>query len=319
MVVAATLAVYDHIITFQQEVDLIWRNPWNLTSCLYIWNRYYTQIVVMVNLIYMFRTDMSDEVCYRYLVFEGLSGSILICTVDFILAFRVWILYEKSRKILWFLVVIISSMWFTLNESTSFGEHCLESSFCIVEFIAMNTLVLMAITLKGPIKFYHLGSMLVGCWASTSVATVGTRIFAFYTIPTVIASFTMFLMTLYRCLFWNHMKTPIFSLFLRDGVFWFLAVLLVIIPEIVTGAIAIDSGALSELMVLPTLVVFCLIGSRVLLNIKTFLAKTEDLGTINTRGTFRDRTTEFKAATRDIGSITVDIEITSTWKRENEC
>ncbi|KAF8884839.1 hypothetical protein BD779DRAFT_1535876 [Infundibulicybe gibba] len=34
-VVAATLVVYDHIITIQQEVDLIWRNPWNLTSCLY--------------------------------------------------------------------------------------------------------------------------------------------------------------------------------------------------------------------------------------------------------------------------------------------
>ncbi|KAF8874184.1 hypothetical protein BD779DRAFT_1567453 [Infundibulicybe gibba] len=47
IVVAASLVVFDHIITIQQEVDLIWRNPWNLTSFLYIWNRYYTLIVMV--------------------------------------------------------------------------------------------------------------------------------------------------------------------------------------------------------------------------------------------------------------------------------
>ncbi|KAF8874183.1 hypothetical protein BD779DRAFT_1476630 [Infundibulicybe gibba] len=198
-----------------------------------------------------FSEDATDTFCVPWRThnttqFEGLSSSILVCTVDFILAFRVWILYEKSRKILWFLIVIVSD-------------------------------------------------------------TTGSHIFSFYPTPMVIVSFVMFLMTLYRCLFWNRMKTPIFSLFLRDGVFWFLAVLLVIVPEIVTGALSRDSRALSELMALPTLAVFCLIGSRVLLNIKTFLANTEVIGTTNTRGTFGDRVTEFRAATRDIGSTMADI------------
>ncbi|KAF8884840.1 hypothetical protein BD779DRAFT_1535896 [Infundibulicybe gibba] len=154
--------------------------------------------------------------------------------------------------------------------------------------------------------------ILVGCWPSVG-NTTESHLFSFYSIPTVIASFVMFLMTLYRCLFWNRVKTPIFSLFLRDGVFWFLAVLLVIVPEIVTGALSRDSRVLSQLMIL----VFCLIGSRVLLNIKTFLANTEVLET-GTHGTFGDHITEFRAATRDIGSTMVDIEMTSTWKRENE-
>ncbi|KAF8884809.1 hypothetical protein BD779DRAFT_757245 [Infundibulicybe gibba] len=122
----------------------------------------------------------------------------------------------------------------------------------------------------------------------------------------------MFLMTLYRCLFWNHVRTPIFNLFLRDGMFWFLAVLLVIVPEIVTGALSRDSRALSELMILPSLAVFSLIGSRVLLNIKAFLANTEIVETnAGTRGTFGDRMTQFRAATRDIDSTMEDIETTS--------
>ncbi|KAF8884836.1 hypothetical protein BD779DRAFT_1471908 [Infundibulicybe gibba] len=205
-----------------------------------------------------FHTTVSDE-------FQGLSGSILICTVDSILAFRVWILYEKSQKILWFLIVIIS-----------------------------------AIGPKTP-----------GCWPQLgTLAYAGAHLLSFYyCIPPVITSFIMLLMTLYRYLFWNHMKTPIFSLFLRDGVFWFLAVLLVIIPEIVTGALTRDSRALSGLMIIPTLAVFSLIGSRVMLNIKMFVADAEVSGTINMRGTFGDRITEFKAATRDIGSTTADIEI----------
>ncbi|KAF8884831.1 hypothetical protein BD779DRAFT_1801567 [Infundibulicybe gibba] len=298
---------------------LIWRNPWNFTSCLYIWNRYYALIVMMVNLSYMFRTGMSDEVCYRDIVFQGLSGSILICTVDSILAFRVWILYEKSRKILWFLIVLISGMWCYLNESTSFREHHLEFSFHLAEFIAVTTITLIAIGPKRP-AYYHLGSILVGCWPQLGTYAGGSHLLSFYySIPPVIASFVMLLMTLYRCLFWNHMKTPIFSLFLRDGVFWFLAVLLVIVPEIVTGALTRDSRALSELMIIPTLAVFSLIGSRVMLNIKMFLAKAEVSETTNARTTFGDRVTEFKAATRDIGSTTADIEITLIWRRENEC
>ncbi|KAF8884808.1 hypothetical protein BD779DRAFT_1535588 [Infundibulicybe gibba] len=64
-VVAATLIVFDHLITIQQEVDLIWRSPRNLTSFLYICNRYCTLTVIVVSLSYMFRTSVSDKSCVQ--------------------------------------------------------------------------------------------------------------------------------------------------------------------------------------------------------------------------------------------------------------
>ncbi|KAF8870290.1 hypothetical protein BD779DRAFT_1681303 [Infundibulicybe gibba] len=124
----------------------------------------------------------------------------------------------------------------------------------------------------------------------------------------------MFVMTLYRCLFRNNQmhRTPIFSLFLRDGVFWFLAILPVVTtPDIIIMALAQEGNpALLELMMAPTVTIYSLVGSRVLLNIKTLLATNEVLDTTNSLAlrTFGDHTTEFRAATR-YSDCTIDLEI----------
>ncbi|KAF8884844.1 hypothetical protein BD779DRAFT_760684 [Infundibulicybe gibba] len=209
--------------------------------------------------------------CYAYEMFQAFSGSVLVVTIDVILAFRVWILYEKSRRLLWFFVVFMSAELIT---TTALGIKCVS---------LMTTYV-------------HLGPYLDGCWLATGNAP---RPFSYYFAPTIIVSFVMFLMTVYRCLFWNNqVGIPIFSLFLRDGVFWFLAILLVLPPEIALMALpSLNSRALSDLMLMPTFAVYSLIGSRVLLNIKALLAANVVPGTA-VGATFGDHTTEFRAATR---------------------
>ncbi|KAF8884793.1 hypothetical protein BD779DRAFT_1535400, partial [Infundibulicybe gibba] len=178
----------------------------------------------MIDLSYMFPTINSDKLCFRYYMFKCFSSTVLVNTIDVILAFRVWILYEKNRKLLWFLTILIS-----------------------MELISMS--VLGAVAVSTMTNFLHLGPPILGCWpAGTDFDP--SRLYYYYTTPTIIASFIMFLMTVYRCLFRNQMRTPILSLFLRDGAFWFLAVILVLTPEIVTGASTQHSRALSQLMIM---------------------------------------------------------------------
>ncbi|KAF8884194.1 hypothetical protein BD779DRAFT_1537942 [Infundibulicybe gibba] len=267
---AITLLIFDHILTIDQEIALVWKSPWNLTSSLFIWNRYYALIALTVNAGFMLREIESNKVCSVAFMFEGISASILVNTVDVILAIRVWILYEKNRKMLFFFIIFISA-----------------------EFLTM--LILAVITVSNLKTFNHLGRNLIGCW-STSDAP---QLFTFYVIPTVVVSFVMFVMTIYRCgatLLWhNQRRIPIISLFLRDGVFWFLAGLIVLAPEILTTAVARGSRSLSELMIMPTLAVYSLIGSRALLNIKALVARSEVLGTM-AGGTVGDRTIPFRAA-----------------------
>ncbi|KAF8889944.1 hypothetical protein BD779DRAFT_1671685 [Infundibulicybe gibba] len=136
---SATLLIFDHIITVEQEVALIWRRPWNISSLLYIWNRYYALISLVIYSSYMFRIINSDKARHspptsnyiltdwrisrtlkwfnQYVMFQGFGGPTLSATVDTILAFRVWILYEKSQKLLWFLIALISAEFITMCDS----------------------------------------------------------------------------------------------------------------------------------------------------------------------------------------------------------
>ncbi|KAF8874176.1 hypothetical protein BD779DRAFT_261270 [Infundibulicybe gibba] len=274
---AATLVVFDYILTVQQEVALIWRSPWNPTSLLYIWNRYYTLIILAIDLSFMFRVIDSDKVCNKYQTFQNISGVVLVVTIDVILALRVWILYEKNRRLLWFFAFFISA-------------ELIAMTIVAVEAEIMTVASGLAIVRLGPYP------KLVGCSLTTNNAL---HILSFYSTPAMIVSFVMFLMTIYRCIFRNNqIGIPILNLFLRDGVFWFLATLLVLPPEIVLTALPLRSRALSGLMLMPGFAMYSLIGSRVLLNIKAFLATDVVSGTSTANETFGDQTTEFRAATR---------------------
>ncbi|KAJ7784914.1 hypothetical protein DFH07DRAFT_763527 [Mycena maculata] len=83
-------------------------------------------------------------------------------------------------------------------------------------------------------------------------------------IPT---TFIMFVMTLYNCKtrlglnFSSRNAMPLVNLFLRDGIYWFLAVVAVNPPQIILWSVA--RATLTELLV----IVYSIIGSRVLLNI----------------------------------------------------
>ncbi|KAF8868790.1 hypothetical protein BD779DRAFT_875554 [Infundibulicybe gibba] len=38
------LLVFDHILTFGEEVELIWKSRWNLSKTVYLWQRYFALI-----------------------------------------------------------------------------------------------------------------------------------------------------------------------------------------------------------------------------------------------------------------------------------
>ncbi|KAF8884192.1 hypothetical protein BD779DRAFT_1674265 [Infundibulicybe gibba] len=255
------LASFDHVLTIDQEVALVWKSRWNLTSSLYIWNRYYALIVLILNASFMLRELEPNK-------FEGITASILVNTVDVILAIRVWILYEKNRKILFFFVIFISA-----------------------EFITM--FVLAIITVSG-LKRYFLP---FGCGYDYNFEP---GIDPTWSDAGPLPSFVMFVMTIYRCgatLLWNNQRRiPIISLFLRDGVFWFIAVLVVLAPEILTTAFQNIFVTFLQLIQFsrPTLAVYTLIGSRVLLNIMALVADNEVLGTM-ANGSIGDQTMPFRA------------------------
>ncbi|KAF7343835.1 hypothetical protein MSAN_01964700 [Mycena sanguinolenta] len=134
----------------------------------------------------------------------------------------------------------------------------------------------------GELTLHHLSGniyvpFITGCYSAGGLPSY----FCLFATPSLILSFAMFCLTLYNC----HAKLeisllqihdvkrswmPIATLFLRDGVYWFLAVLAVNPVQILLWQLA--PITLSQVLMVPSMVVYSIIGSRVLLNMMDILA-----------------------------------------------
>ncbi|KAJ6577962.1 hypothetical protein B0H19DRAFT_573106 [Mycena capillaripes] len=256
MILAAlSLVVYDHMISFQEEVELMWKGSIRTTNAIYVRNRYFTLLALSINASVMLSPYKSDAVCIRYFNTEAFSSTLILATVDFILVLRVWLLFEKARWLLYVLVPMIG-----------------------LEILTMG--VVSHYTIYTTKVFWPLGWPLTGCYALGLVP----RYFTFYSLPVLVVSATMFVLTVYKCgktlLAHGRARMPTYNLFLRDGVFWFVAIFVTFLPEVVIWAAARQS--LAELMIAPGLAVTSIIGSRVLLNIQHL--KTPQTLSTNTMG-----------------------------------
>ncbi|KAJ7156136.1 hypothetical protein C8R46DRAFT_428433 [Mycena filopes] len=180
---ALTVAVLELAANFEDELQLIWKSPWRTSTGIYLWMRYFSLVTVT---------------CRSFLLAEAVTSSLVGTTADMILCLRVWVLYGKSRRLLYIFV-----------------------PFLIAEFIVEVVVGIFTILPLG--QFFHIGPSILGCY-SLKVP----RYFTYYAVPFTTMSFVMFCMTLYKCglTMFEHraVKMPLISLFLRDGVFWFLTI-----------------------------------------------------------------------------------------------
>ncbi|KAF7346951.1 hypothetical protein MVEN_01447500 [Mycena venus] len=263
MILAAlSLVVYDHIISFQDEVELMWKSYIHTTNVIYLWNRYCTLLALLINASVMLSPYKSDAVSVfnitdlLYFNTEAFFSTLILATVDLILVLRVWLLFEKARWLLYVLMPMIG-----------------------LEILTMG--LVSHYTIYTTKVFWPLGWPLTGCYPLGLVP----RYFTFYSLPVLVVSATMFVLTVYKCgktlLAHGRARMPIYNMFLRDGVFWFVAIFMTFLPEVVIWAAARQS--LAELMIAPGLAVTSIIGSRVLLNIQR-LKTPQNLPTTTTTG-----------------------------------
>ncbi|KAK7044211.1 hypothetical protein VNI00_007932 [Paramarasmius palmivorus] len=88
-------------------------------------------------------------------------------------------------------------------------------------------------------------------------------------------SIVLFILTMYKCGFRfykdkfgnnRRMQTPLLSLFMRDGIYWFVPVLGLFISQIIITTHM--RATLGEILINPCMVGYSVITSRILLNMK---------------------------------------------------
>ncbi|KAK7036764.1 hypothetical protein VNI00_011430 [Paramarasmius palmivorus] len=225
-VAALTVLLFDHFLTLDREVSV---RSKLLQICLYVihfvrcngvmivpklLNRYFSILAIGAHVSFILREVKTDK---EWL--EAASTIVIIPTVDLVLLLRVWALYGKAKILLYCLLPVI------------FVEPLI--------LIGLDIKVVQSIAEKG---FVHAGPMIKGCYPPTNPerATYSAMVYA----PLVVST-AMFLLTMYQCgsrLYKNRkgsmlIRTPILSLFVRDGIYWFVAVLGLLISQIIMASV----------------------------------------------------------------------------------
>ncbi|KAG0700554.1 hypothetical protein DFH29DRAFT_617601 [Suillus ampliporus] len=126
-VVSVTAVVYDWALTFGQEFELVWMRHWSLMTVLYICVRYLGILFSVVQILGNLPFSITDQVSTIIYFTEAwipvavnamLGGELLSCGASLILSLltyimqvimivRIHAMYQQSRKILIFLVVVL--------------------------------------------------------------------------------------------------------------------------------------------------------------------------------------------------------------------
>lgn len=92
-----TVLCWDHIITFADEVALIWCKPKGFVGYLFLLNRYITPLGFVVNIVALTLPTWSTESCRKFVRYEGSMAIIGVSIAQLIMLSRIYALYLGYR------------------------------------------------------------------------------------------------------------------------------------------------------------------------------------------------------------------------------
>ncbi|KDQ55918.1 hypothetical protein JAAARDRAFT_36689 [Jaapia argillacea MUCL 33604] len=86
------IAIYDHITTFDQEFELVWRKSWSISKLLFL-------------LASVFLSDVSTaEVSKNLITFQGTASTGVVFLVQILMQFRIYAMYNRATWVVAFMV-----------------------------------------------------------------------------------------------------------------------------------------------------------------------------------------------------------------------
>ncbi|KAF8608376.1 hypothetical protein BDV93DRAFT_519421 [Ceratobasidium sp. AG-I] len=245
-IAGACILCYDHIVTFPEEVALVWKQKWSLVSTLFVLNRYITPIVVALDIYDKggLAKSLSQSFCINWYYGETVWNIVSFGLIHALVALRVHAIWGRPRWLSITLIVLFV-IYFVVTAVIAFKFQ--------IEFsgtVAFNPLFKLCFAEISP----HLWT----CW-----------------LPALVYESILFGLTITKAA--EHSKrsinTPILYVLYRDGVMYFVIICCCSLFNMMVWLLAPPTlVALSKyfvLSVVPTM------GARLVLNLKG--ARREDL------------------------------------------
>jgi len=103
---SCSLIMFEHVITFSDEVTLIWNSPWSPGKFLFLVNRYYNLGAAIFNVYALFFATKSSEFCLRLFQWQGWNGIIVFMLAEAILQLRIYALYSLNKRLLAVMMIL---------------------------------------------------------------------------------------------------------------------------------------------------------------------------------------------------------------------
>ncbi|KAJ7115093.1 hypothetical protein C8R43DRAFT_125057 [Mycena crocata] len=121
-IVGITFLYWDHLITLDSEITLLWKRRKSLSAYCFFVNRYFAFLSGIPVSLLPFLT-LSTEVCINYSLFRELALLLTQAIVSVIMIIRVYALFGRSPRVLWFLIgtglcVLGVSVWSVTGQHT---------------------------------------------------------------------------------------------------------------------------------------------------------------------------------------------------------
>ncbi|KAJ7245638.1 hypothetical protein B0H12DRAFT_1127415 [Mycena haematopus] len=242
---SSAIVVFDHIITLDVEVELIWKSPWSMGKVLFIINRYYTLASLVINNYGFFSSSLTDSFCLRFFRWQGWTGLIACMIAEIILQMRLYALYFLNKKVLALMVTT-----FILSSASS----------AVIMGMVLERLTAHAHPIPGTTVTFCVPS------------TVPHYFFAFW-IPILCFESLLCALALYRGFQTFRASDPVFqsgrhlvAILIRDSVFYFLVMFATYFTNMLVWLSA--SSNLLEIPIAFSVAMSCCLGNRMILNVR---------------------------------------------------
>jgi len=112
--VGFTVLIWDHILTFVDEVELIWMGNKGLLVYLFLVNRYLTPLGFIINIVAFMLPSWGTETCQEFVRYEGAMTTIGIQVAGLMMFLRVRAIYNKKKAVVWS-VMLLFLVWVGVN------------------------------------------------------------------------------------------------------------------------------------------------------------------------------------------------------------
>ncbi|KAF8214033.1 hypothetical protein K438DRAFT_1802756 [Mycena galopus ATCC 62051] len=102
----SALLVWEVVVTFDSEVERVWSLKWRLPKLLFMFNRYITQGLLLLQFIAGDYPGTSAGFCQVYGYWQVFPPRLAILGAQALMVIRLWAIYNNTKKMFYFLVLL---------------------------------------------------------------------------------------------------------------------------------------------------------------------------------------------------------------------